>query len=117
MTTRDDAWKRALTQIADEFAGAHERTTADRAHFMLGVERLAKGDVEEAIESFRQAARKDEPPFDSMAKWALGQCERTRGKQGLALKLWHTLGEDDCVPQATRYMAWLSVAALQAERG
>ena len=89
----------------------------DRRSFLEGVEQLGCGNLEEANASFRRAARSADPPFDAMARVARGECERLRGKLGLAIRQWRRVAEDDRTAPAPRYMAWLSLAAVAESRG
>ena len=89
----------------------------ERRAFLEGLAELSKGQLEAAAQAFRRAGRKSEPPFGGLAQLALGECERLRGKEGMALKVWKALAQDAQAERSTRRMAWLSIAALEERRG
>ncbi|MFU8802714.1 MAG: hypothetical protein ACNA8W_02795 [Bradymonadaceae bacterium] len=89
---------------------------AERRVFFEALQKLQEGDVKEAGRLFRKAARKSETPLEQLAVVGLAACEYAGGKEGAALKSWRKLAEDDEVPEAVRYMAWLNIAALDEAR-
>ena len=89
----------------------------ERRAFLEGVERLERGELEEATRAFRRASRRADPPFDAMARVARGECERKRGNLGVAIRQWRRVAEDDQTAPAPRYVAWLSLAVAADSRG
>jgi hypothetical protein len=89
---------------------------ADREDFFTALSLLQGGDVTGAIEEFRKAARTTGPPFDSLSMVALGECQRLRGKEALAIREWKKIADDEDAPHAARYVAWLSLASAAEER-
>ncbi|MGM0558077.1 MAG: hypothetical protein ACQEVA_16955 [Myxococcota bacterium] len=89
---------------------------ADREDFFTALSLLQGGDVTGAIEEFRKAARTSGAPFDSLAMVALGECQRLRGKDALAIREWKKIADDEQAPHAARYVAWLSLASVAEQR-
>ena len=87
-----------------------------RKGYLRGLELLRDGDADGASAAFAQTARLAAHPFDALAMVARGECDRLRGRQGTALRLWRTVATRRSAPAAARYMAWLSIAALAADR-
>ena len=77
---------------------------------------LASGDVEQATKQLRRAIRQAKAPYDTLSQVALGECERLRGKEGMAIKAWKSVAQDEQAPESSRYLAWLSIAALEETR-
>lgn len=87
-----------------------------RRRFFEGVRALQEEQTEEAVQKFRRAARDAGAPFDDLARVARGECERLRGKTGVALREWREVAEAEHVEPPIRYMAWLSIAAAAESR-
>jgi lipopolysaccharide biosynthesis regulator YciM len=90
--------------------------TPGREGYLEGLDRLREGDVDAAAEAFARAARAAQAPFDALSTVARGECERVRGRHGAAIRLWRRVATRRTAPPAARYMAWLSIAALAADR-
>lgn len=90
--------------------------TPGREGYLEGLELLRQGEVDAAAEAFARAARRAEAPFDALSTVARGECERVRGRHGSALRLWRRVATRRSAPPAAQYMAWLSIAALAADR-
>lgn len=88
----------------------------DRRPFFEGLAALASGDVEQATKQLRRATRQAKAPYDTLSQVALGECERLRGKEGMAIKAWKSVAQDEQAPESSRYLAWLSIAALEETR-
>lgn len=88
----------------------------DRRPFFEGLAWLAQGDVEQATKQLRSAIRQAKAPYDTLSQVALGECERLRGKEGMAIKAWKRVAHDEGAPESSRYLAWLSIAALEETR-
>lgn len=88
----------------------------DRRMFLEALMSLQQGDVETASKGFRRATRKSGPPFGALAAVARAECDRLRGRIGSAIRNWRKVAEDEDTPEAVRYMAWLSLAAVAADR-
>lgn len=88
----------------------------DRRRFIEGLRELSDGDIEQATETFREATREAEAPFDALSRVARAECERLRDRVGVALRHWRQVAEDDDAPQAARYMAWMSIAGAADSR-
>lgn len=104
---------RTTRQIVEE---GLEDVVPEREDFFQAFFLLQQGDVEGAIEGFREASRTSSPPFDALSMVAVGECQRLLGKQAAATREWTDIAEDEDAPHAARYVAWLSLAALAEER-
>ncbi len=89
----------------------------DRSVFFQALHALQAGDIAQATRLFRSAARSAEPPFNTLAQNAVAECERTSGREGAALRTWKKVANQTDAPHAIRYMAWMSIAALEEARG
>lgn len=108
-----------LDRAGDQIAAGLEagEVVEERRIFVEGLERLQAGDVTEATRAFRRAARQSPAPINYLARVARGECERLQGRDGLAIRQWQRVADDADAPAATRYMAWLSLAAAAQSRG
>ena len=97
-------------------ASADGAVSPGRAAYVTGLDLLRNGEVARASETFGRGARSADSPFDALSTVARGECERVRGRHGLALRHWREVANRDSAPAAARYMAWLSIAALAADR-
>ena len=88
----------------------------DRDAFFEAFFLLQSGDIEGAIDGFRNAARNTTSPFDALSLVALAECQRIRGKEAAAIREWKKIADDEDAPHAARYVAWLSLAALAEKR-
>lgn len=87
-----------------------------RRNFLEGLRSLESGEVTEAIGQFRRASRTAVSPFDALARVARAECERVRGRVGVALREWREVADTEDAPPAVRYVAWLSIAAAARDR-
>jgi lipopolysaccharide biosynthesis regulator YciM len=97
-------------------ASADGSVPPGREAYLSGLDLLRNGEVARASEAFGRGARRADPPFDALSTVARGECERVRGRHGAALRHWRGVANRDSAPAAARYMAWLSIAALAADR-
>lgn len=104
----------AVGQVIDENLPA---ATPGRSLFFQALQALQQGQLPEATLLFRSAARTAEEPFNALAQNALAECERTSGREGAALRTWRKVANQTNAPHAIRYIAWMSIAALEEARG
>lgn len=93
-----------------------EQLPQDRRAFFEGLAAMAYGQLEEAQKLLRKAQRQCEEPYVSLSALALGECERLRGKEGMALKAFKRLGQDEDALTSARYLAWSSVVIMEQAR-
>ncbi len=104
----------AVGQTLDENLSS---ATPGRSVFFQALQALHNGQSDEATKLFRTAARTADVPFNTMAQNALAECERLNGREGAALRTWRKVATQNDAPHAARYIAWMSIAALEEARG
>lgn len=116
--TQEHAEIEHLLDVAGQVVDENMPSVApDRSVFFQALQALQTGDVALATRLFRSAARSAEPPFNALAQNAVAECERTSGREGAALRTWKKVANQHDAPHAIRYMAWMSIAALEEARG
>lgn len=89
---------------------------AARLDFFTALRCLQAGETGDAILGFRRASRACEPPFDALSTVALGELERTAGREAAAIRAWERVARDARAEPALREVAWLSLAAVAEAR-
>lgn len=116
MEVSEDLLSAMRTLVDENMQSVHP----ERRIFFEALQKLQEGDIKEATRLFRRASRSRESEtgaeIEELALMGLAACEQAGGRDGAALKSWRKLAENEEASEALRYMAWLSIAALDEAR-